>query len=378
MNLSTSKQSLSQPRSGERAIWIKRAFVLVLLMVLACAANPVFANCSYIPSYPGVVNKANNITSSITAGRDLPVGSVLYIATLDSASARLGSFPCSADTYYITRDYVSTPYPVSNYTDPTYGKVYKTPIQGVGVVYTVGSTRPLPFSVGPYSTSVNVGVTPEGTVTNYNIRLIKISDPMGTGTINGSDLPTSAVFIRNAANTVKLNLSNNTIAGQVVIAPSTCITPDRPISMGTHLTTELKGKGSTTSQWVGFQIQLNNCPAYFGYKSTTTSYDRGTVSTVISRLNSIQYSIAPSNGVADGPNGVMNLSNGGASGIGIQLANSAGTPLQFNTKIDSGLSLNQANSASYVINLNARYFQTGTSVTAGAANATATVTLTYL
>ncbi|GGA09183.1 hypothetical protein GCM10011408_33290 [Dyella caseinilytica] len=74
----------------------------------------------------------------------------------------------------------------------------------------------------------------------------------------------------------------------------------------------------------------------------------------------------------------MNLSSGGATGIGIQLANSSGTPVQFNTATPSGLTLNQTSSANYTISLQARYYQTGASITAGAANATATVTLSYL
>ncbi len=95
-------------------------------------------------------------------------------------------------------------------------------------------------------------------------------------------------------------------------------------------------------------------------------------------LPRIQFSTASirATGVANATNGVMNLSSGGASGIGIQLTDISSNPIQFNTATPSGLTLNQTSSATTTINLQARYYQTGTSVTAGAANATATVTLT--
>jgi type 1 fimbria pilin len=164
--------------------------------------------------------------------------------------------------------------------------------------------------------------------------------------------------------------------GSLSIIAQTCTTPNVSVNLGTHFTTELSGVGTTTNQWVSVPIALNNCPAFFGY--TSTSIDDGVTTPGLLGQNSILYSVTPNNGVADATNGVMNLSSGGATGIGIQLTDTSSKPVQFNTATPSGLTLNETNSANYTINLQARYYQTGTSITAGAANATATVTLTYL
>jgi len=80
----------------------------------------------------------------------------------------------------------------------------------------------------------------------------------------------------------------------VVIAVSACTTPDVPVTLGPHASTELKGAntfGSSTS----FNINLNNCPA---------------------GMNSIQYSIDPVTSVLNSAQSVVALdASSSATGV---------------------------------------------------------------
>lgn len=75
-----------------------------------------------------------------------------------------------------------------------------------------------------------------------------------------------------------------------------------------------------------------------------------------------------------GKPGVIAPSSGGASGLGVQLLDASGTtPVQFGVPATIGATPNGALSVNYY----ARYYQTGSAVTAGLLGATATFTLSY-
>lgn len=349
----------------------------MVLLFLSGAVKTAFAagTCQYSPANPTWVTEQATLSGSATVGRDAPIGTVIYeVGYVSSVSPIL---LCTAGSYQVQTSLVSQPYPLSSYVDPSGSPVYQTAIPGIGVRLN-GATTPVPGN--GYVTNYTFALNSVGFLngSNFRLDLIKISNTVGAGTITAAGLPTfqtSEVSV-DGGNSTRFLLA--TVIGQVNIISSTCTTPNVSVNLGTHFTTELKGIGTTTATWVPVDIQLNNCPAFFGY--TYTSVNADTAQTITGQLasNSIQYSINPSNGVANATNGVMNLSSGGATGIGIQLTDTGSNPIQFNTATPSGLTLNQTSSANYTINLQARYYQTGTSVTAGAANATATVTLTYL
>lgn len=77
----------------------------------------------------------------------------------------------------------------------------------------------------------------------------------------------------------------------------------------------------------------------------------------------------------DASRGILNLTggNGSATGVGIQLLYKD-TPLPLSSVIDNGVVSGNGN---YSIPLKARYYQTASNITTGAANASATFTLTY-
>lgn len=75
-----------------------------------------------------------------------------------------------------------------------------------------------------------------------------------------------------------------------------------------------------------------------------------------------------------GKPGVIAPSSGGTSGVGVQVLDSSGTtPVQFGVAQTIGATPNGALSVSYF----ARYYQTGSAVSAGLLGATATFTLSY-
>jgi len=141
-----------------------------------------------------------------------------------------------------------------------------------------------------------------------------------------------------------------------IINVSACTTPNVTVDMGSHMQSEFTGIGSTTKQAVAVNVAVNACPI---------------------GLNSILYEFDPVNAVLDATNGVLALSSGStATGIGLQLKDSSGNALKYNTKYTL-TSYSSATGGSYTIPLTARYYQTAAKVTAGSANAVLTFTMTY-
>jgi major type 1 subunit fimbrin (pilin) len=126
--------------------------------------------------------------------------------------------------------------------------------------------------------------------------------------------------------------------------------------MGSHNVAELSGKGSVTKA-VSFNIAINNCPA---------------------GMTNIQYQFSAPGGVTDATNGVIALTSSASTavGVGLKLMDSTSAALKFATQYQVA-GYNAATGGSYTIALQAAYYQTGTTVTPGTANAAVTFTMTY-
>jgi type 1 fimbria pilin len=362
-----------------------RLLVSSVLLLLAFFVTPAWAVSCTMSNPSTYFNAQTAIRGSITVGPDMPVGTVLYHARYWSGASF--TVDCPAGTFYLRKIYFSLPHPtpVPGVTSQRGKSVYPTSIPGIGV-YVWSNADDLPTSdpygthTSPWNTTITSGGGSIGAAVSFDVYLIKtVAGPVGSGTIRGNDLPIVAFTFGDPSAGSNLAYLAGSFVGSVNVVAQTCQTPSNlTIPMGTHLTTELKGQGTTTSTWVPVDIALTNCPAFFGYRGATTD-ERNTppVTDFNLRSNSIFYSVRPSYGVANASNGVMNLAPGSASGIGIQLASSSGASIQFNTNTNPDLKLTEMPGQDHTINLQARYYQTGTSITAGAANSTATVTLTY-
>jgi major type 1 subunit fimbrin (pilin) len=141
------------------------------------------------------------------------------------------------------------------------------------------------------------------------------------------------------------------------VVAASCTTPDVTIPLGTYSTKSFTGTGYTTTA-VGFNISLNNCPA---------------------GMNSIKYRIDPTTTVVNSPQSVVALdATSTATGVGVQLLNSAGSAAFPLSSYQTFAGYSSATGGSYTIPLKARYYQTTTTVAPGPANTSMTVTMQYL
>jgi major type 1 subunit fimbrin (pilin) len=135
-----------------------------------------------------------------------------------------------------------------------------------------------------------------------------------------------------------------------------CVTPNVLVPMGSHRANEFTGVGSGTTT-VPVSINLNSCPG---------------------GMNSIQYRIDAVTSVVNSAQSVVALdSNSTATGIGVQLMNSAGTAAFPLSSYQSLSGYNRATGGNYTVNLKARYYQAAASISPGLANASMTFTMQY-
>lgn len=300
---------------------------------------------------------------SVTLQRDLPVGSLIGSELISGVAQ---AFTCS-----------NTPDPALTYQEfgvKGYGsyvstiggrRVYSTNIAGVG--YAIGMTSVNNCAgLNGYVNGTNTG---DGNANNYllcsinglfanqpisgqaRIQFYKTAQTTGTGTVNATSV--GSFILRNNQNSFAQPESVIRIAAFNVTTVA-CSVSNTAISvpMGTVETRAFSGTGS----WPGdantrsFTIPLN-CNAGTRVKLQIDG----------SAQNASQ--------------GVLNLTGGtgSASGVGIQLLyNNA--PLPLSTVINTGTA---ASAGAFSIPLQARYYQTGSNITLGAANASATFTLIY-
>ncbi len=89
---------------------------------------------------------------------------------------------------------------------------------------------------------------------------------------------------------------------------------------------------------------------------------------------SLSITLAANNPVAGATGVIANTTGSGyAQNVGVQVLDGNGHPVSFGTAIPAGT----VTAGNFNIQLNARYYQTGASVTAGQVKATATYTITY-
>lgn len=136
----------------------------------------------------------------------------------------------------------------------------------------------------------------------------------------------------------------------------TCTTPNVTVTLPEASASEFTGPGYTTARQA-FALKFSQCPA---------------------GLASISYTFTPTTTVLDSANGVVALdSTSSATGVGIQLLTESDTPVTYDSAY---LLMNydalQPNT-NYTVPMTAGLYQTGASITPGAANSAVNFTLTY-
>ncbi|WP_277368019.1 fimbrial protein, partial [Enterobacter hormaechei] len=190
------------------------------------------------------------------------------------------------------------------------------------------------------------------------------------GVLSGSDLPTFGIYgmIFKNDGTVydgkKILMGSLSFSGSVNIIPFTCQTPDVVVPMGKYKTTDFTGVGST-SQWVDFNIELDNCPGnYPGYYQAK---------------NQMSLLINPVYGNPTPDSFSLKSGTGSATGIDMQVRKQNDTSMiTMGTGFDPlGPVTGNTGVKQLRIPLQARYIQSGGQVTPGLAESALTFTINY-
>ncbi|SDV01927.1 fimbrial protein [Pseudomonas mucidolens] len=368
--------------------------VLLSAALWASADSAMALTCTYLDGIHPPNGSMPLQISAINVGRDVPVGTEVYRQTFKIASGQAPTAECLyAPLQMWTEMSVDSSYSLTNWSSGKYAnKVYRTSIQGLGVAFdSSGGPLPRKTTARP-ATLCTTGyrcLVPMNGPSNFELVLIKIGD-VTPGVLRGGDLPSTSLHANfRGGNTVRLLGFKMGISGSLQIVSRTCSTPDVSVPMGTHQTKTFTGRNSATG-WKDFSIALNNCPAFHGTYSTNapgwtsqSGNNPSGIGTSGSRNNnSLQFRIDPARTAITPGTGVMTLdpsaagSAPAATGVGLQIATPNGVGLPLATNRSSGLNL-LTTEGSYTIPLKARYLQTGSSVTPGPANASATFTIIY-
>lgn len=360
------------------------AFVLLLLV-----SHSAMAVCS-----GGGGSYAITLPATTIVPRDLAVGQPLSAWTYASGTTYYSCpFPNGGSSYYnrgILAKNPSIGFVGTSFADPSgYGtfRLYSTGVAGVGMAVLWVSTVNNPYGcsatnykdagiAGTYAPSggwaSNGCATPGASTGSFSaqlaVRLVRIAGTLVPGSVTtagtlsqvcayyGGPFSTgygTPNYVDSAPCTL-ITLTSTTI--QV----AACTTPDVKVDLGPHNVSDadLASIGSTTTA-VPVNIKLNNCPA---------------------GLNAIQYRIEPNTTVVNQALSVVSLDgNATASGVGVQLLNSAGTaPFALSTtSFQAFAAYNKSTGGDYVIPLMARYYRTG-NLSPGTATSSMVFTMLYL
>jgi len=298
-------------------------------------------------------NIAVNISfGTVAVQRDAAVGEVLATAQTGVLNGGSSLGGCQRSPYSASSppSFFSEALLFAFTTPSTLGaNIYDTNIAGVGIRITFNGANnentPLPFDkTYPMSGSVPGK--------NITIELIKTASNIATGTLQTGELAQQNFYYdpSNKFTGWVLSLTGTNRVQQVACSVSNKVIN---VPMGDVKNIDFKGSGTTTGE-KSFAIPL--------------SCDAGTKVNVTLE--------AGSSGSYDASLGIINLDSSGqatATGIGLQILNNS-TPVTLGELISIG---STASEGGFNVPLTARYIQTGSSVTPGTANATATFTMTY-
>lgn len=327
---------------------VKRFVLCVAFLIgLLGLGREAQASCSFTAG--GTLTSTVALPPEIVVPRNVSPGTVLWDSGWMQGGSGTASILCNAWFYLKMQWNIPGLQPV-----PSQANVYALPnLPGVGIraAWFWGSTG----SPGVWAWIGQPDTWTANTTQAYILRSFLSVQLVAIGPIrNGSQVfpsPTINVWYDNL-NAAQLLLTQTSVKTTALA----CVTPDVFVPMGKHMTSELTGQDTYTAS-TPFSINLNNCPP---------------------GMDSIKYQVDPVTAVVDNGNSVVALdASSTATGVGVQLLDSAGThPFPFGSPVTfNGYDTN--NGGSFIIPLRARYYQTGASVGAGKANTSMTFTMTY-
>lgn len=385
---------------------ILRTVGLLLLMVASNSALAVVA-CSAV-SGSSRTDIVQLTPAAISAGADIPLGTVIYQGRWISGETGISVMDCTSTVdpasiwLNVAWSIEQAPLALANWSgSPFGGAVYETGIPGIGIAISRsnnGDAAKVGVPNYQFPGDIEYPIT-GGHLKPYManrviyVSLIKIGAiTPGNHVLDSSKLPVAGLAIVNPlshASTTGLPITVTRVQfhGQLTISAQTCTTPDVNVNLGSYDTRDyFTGQGVTTP-WIDASITMTNCPTFYGFYNAANSilmfdYTTGTGLLTNSTNNSIGVRLTPATSVIDATNGIMAIDStvsGAASGVGIQLGwgLSSQTPTLFNFSTEQTMTLPKDGSTTLRVPLSARYIQTATTVSPGKANGKVTFTINY-
>lgn len=239
--------------------------------------------------------------------------------------------------------------------------MYPTSVPGLGVKYhfatNSGTGCAIPFDQTISNASYTIVCHILATTTlswswGTSVEFIK-TGTIAAGQLTSIPTVTMSYRLNNQAGSWPLNIMY-TGAASGTISMATCTTPDVPVDLGKHKTSEFTGVGSTASS-KSFTLDLKNCPA---------------------GINAVKYRLdsAVPSPYTDASLVPLDASST-AKGIGVQLLDGTGNPFPLGTQATFA-GYNKAG-GNFSIPFSARYYQTASPLVPGAANASVSFTMSY-
>ncbi|HBQ2432088.1 TPA: type 1 fimbrial protein [Klebsiella aerogenes] len=331
---------------------------------------------------------------NISAGPDLPLGSVIYRGTWRDTNYQ-NQIKCTSNLtvddsgkMYSELGIESASFPLSSWSGSPYpGKVYTTNIPGIGVAVwyagnAVTTTSSHRMHVAEFEVDADISTLFYGFGSSFDISLVKIgTTPPGSYAVNALTFPTAKHFFSAYSNVAGLPITVRRInfSGSLTVSAQTCTTPDVNVPLGVHDVSEFSSTGSATP-WVNFNVQLTNCPEFKGYYSGSNPVELTTGTYGASTSNQYGLRLSPTSSVIDSANGIMSVTPAidAASGIGIQIASdNSGTKVPFNFSAEKTYDATKSGASTINIPMAARYIKTSSSMIPGKANGKVTFTINY-
>lgn len=399
--ISHHRTSLTQESTQKTLLFVVGAACLLVSPVTLATVN-----CVPGAANPPIIDTIRLAPMNISAGQDIPVGTVIYRGSWSSKAPSGEHMVCSGSSrnqepfsFAMNSIVENVSRPLIN-TSTMYGNsVYDSGIPGIGVVFTdgtspithTGMTEERRLLNMTASNNVPLGVQRTSGATRF-IELIK-TGPISPGsyTLSASTLPKIRLTYNNISGytgATGLPISSNILQfdASITVNTQSCITPDVNVNLGTHdISQAFSGVGSKTG-WVRAGLELTNCPTFYGFYNQSNTAQifignaGGTGSIPASIANTISAQFTPNTSVVDGPNGVMGLDSTAtpaATGVGIQLGWGEGNPVPFNLSQAQAMVLPKDGRSTIPVPLYARYIQTNTAITPGKANGKVTFLINY-
>lgn len=359
---------------------VASALVIACLFLEAARADGIGADCvrqggaagdlvyQYVP--PTAISLPNNVprweplgpwmfSNDAMAWRCTPLdvlatGTTLRLSVQGySPYTREGSITVDGDAYSIYRTYNASLGYIARWRFSANGQVsdwqpltirpaaYQTPATAFDIPHNGGQPFNLGVDVAIRLVKISSSTLMPGAVAVFDPMYVRHYQRMGDGrTFQGSG---TYRIVQVRASTVS------------VVAGGTCTTPDQDVKLMADVSTSFSGVGSVAGTQP-FTLSFNNCPA---------------------GMSRIGYRFTPTTAVLDAANGVVALDGTAtATGVGIQLADGQGQPVEFGT-LYWLQDYNSLQVQSYRVPMQASLYQTEPTVSGGSVSSAITFTMDY-